>query len=173
MFPRALVRLLALTVAGGCPGLSLALSADTQQPVHIAADSATLNDQTGVGVYRGNVRITQGSMELNADRVELIAPAHVLKKVIAEGNPGTFRQRTEDNQALNAQAQYMEYDLEANTLLLKGSAKLHEGVNTFASERIEYHLTREVLNAGGPQTPGRVEMTLMPERAKNRPPEGR
>ncbi|WP_351125661.1 LptA/OstA family protein, partial [Shewanella sp. T24-MNA-CIBAN-0130] len=44
-----------------------ALPNDSQQPIHISADDAQLDDKKGVATYTGGVIITQGSMKITGN----------------------------------------------------------------------------------------------------------
>lgn len=43
--------------------------ADRDKPVNLEADTVTLDDIRKVGVYQGNVILSQGTLMLRADRV--------------------------------------------------------------------------------------------------------
>ena len=145
------------------------LSGDADQPLHIEADSAEANDITGVIVYRGEVRVTQGSMILTGDVVTVVAPDRLLKKITAEGDLSTFQQLTDDGKQIDAEAEYMEYDAPANKLMLLRKARMQQGQNSFASERIEYYVDTKVVDAGDPENGNRVRMTIIPEILKSNP----
>lgn len=168
---------LGLMLALAMPMSSIAQQPNTELPLEIEADRAELNETTGVGVYRGDVRITQGSMVLTADTVTVIAPGRRLQKIIAEGDKSTFRQTGageaapgeggpgEDDPEHNlwAEAMRMEYEPGKNRITLLGNAFLRRLKNNFAAERIVYDIRRRVVDADDPAGDGRVEMTLVPE----------
>lgn len=143
-------------------GTALARSEDTQLPLHIEADTAEFDDNTGISTYRGKVRITQGSMLLTGDVVTLIAPDKRIEKITAEGQPSTFHQLTDKNDEIDAEAQYMEYNAKTNKIVLKHQAKLMQGSNSFVSERIEYNLVTKIVDAGDPESGDRVRMVIVP-----------
>jgi lipopolysaccharide export system protein LptA len=147
------------------PAMGIGKSDDAEQPVHVEADTAELNERTGTGIYRGNVRITQGSMTLTADEVTFIAPDRELRKVIArsQGGKATFRRLTDGGDELFAEARRMEYEPDKERIILLGDAVLRTSANRVGAERIVYQLDRQVVDADDPQGKGRVKMTLMPE----------
>ncbi len=151
------------------PILSHGRSGDTEQPMHIEADSAEFNDNTGVSVYRGKVRVTQGSMVLTGDVVTVVAPKQRIQKVTSEGNLSTFHFVTDDDRKIDAEAEYMEYNLQGNKIILRRRAKLTEGQNTFSSVRIVYDTQTRVVDAGDPQKKSRVKMTIVPQSLKSKP----
>src|SRR5687767_15999901 len=80
-------KLLSLILACGWLNAApcFALTGDTEQPIRIKADTAELNDKTGISVYRGNVRVTQGSIVLEARTVRIMAPQKEIEKIIEIG----------------------------------------------------------------------------------------
>lgn len=151
------------------PGAALALSGDSDKPISLEADQAELNEATGVSTYTGRVVLTQGSIELHADRLVVHAAGGELSQITATGNPVRFRQRPEGrNKDVTAEAKKLEYQGKSRMLVLIGEAKVTQGRNTFSGQRIEYDLQREsVLATGGSGEggkPGRVQMTIVPSR---------
>ena len=98
------IRLLLLALACS-PGISLGLSEDNDQPMLIEADSAELDDKKGISIYKGNVKVTQGTLVLTGEIMTVHNNGDDISKVIVEGSPATYRQRPDgkDND-INAQA---------------------------------------------------------------------
>ena len=149
-----------------------ALTGDTEQPIRIKADTAELNDKTGVSVYRGNVRITQGSIVVEARTVRIVAPQKEVEKIIAEGDLATFRQKTDDGGEFYGEGEHLEYLMPTDKLILLRRARVLDGDNTFASERIEYNRKSRVVEAGDPKGGSRVDMTIIPKREAETTPAG-
>lgn len=59
--------------------------ADRDKPVNLEADTVTLDDINKISVYQGNVVLTQGTLMLRADRVQVTQNAEGLDKVSAVG----------------------------------------------------------------------------------------
>jgi lipopolysaccharide export system protein LptA len=155
-----------LTAALVLPSLGTAASRDTDRPIHVKADTAELDEVTGVGVYRGDVRITQGTMVLTADTVTVIAPNRRVQKLIADsgddGDKSAFRHIARGGDVLIAKARYMEYEPDQDRITLLKDAVLRKAADRFAAERIVYYIDRQVIDAGDTQGGERVEMTLVP-----------
>ena len=62
-----------------------ALPNDKDQPLEIISETAELRDQEGYAVYSGMVRMTQGSLEIDADKVELFFKNSDLEKAVIYG----------------------------------------------------------------------------------------
>lgn len=142
---------------------ALALTDDSTKPINIQADSAEINDTTGISTYRGNVVITQGSTRLTGDLVILETANKKVKKIISEGNLSTFKQTTDDGRKINAEAEKMIYSITGNKIVLTKNAKLTEAGNTFASDKITFYTDKEIVSAGSASGNERVNITVFPE----------
>ena len=151
-----------------CCNHAFALTDDSKKPINIQADSAEINDATGISTYRGNVKITQGSMHLTGDLVILETANKKVQKIIAEGNLSTFKQKTDDGRLINAEAKKMVYSITGNKIVLTENAKLTEAGNTFASDRITFFTDKEIVKAGSPTGDDRVNITVFPETVKEK-----
>ena len=144
----------------------IARSDDSSKPINIKANSAEINDATGISIYRGNVKITQGSMQLTGETVVLETANKKVQKITAEGNLSTFKQTTDDGKLIDAEAKKMVYRITANEIVLTDDAKLTESGNTFTSDRIVFYTDKEIVNAGSSSGNDRVSITVLPDTVK-------
>ena len=144
----------------------VARSDDATKPINIKANSAEINDATGISVYRGNVKITQGTMELTGEKVIFETVKKKVRKITAEGDLSTFKQTTDDGKLIHAEAKKMVYSINANEIVLTNNAKLTESGNTFESDRIVFYTDKEIVSAGGSGDNDRVNITVLPETIK-------
>jgi len=147
---------------------SSALSSDRDKPMHIEADSAELDERKGVSVYRGNVNVKQGTMVLNADTLTVKNRNRNIIKIVAEGKPAHFQQRPDNqDEDVKADANRIEYLGKNKQILLLGDAKVWQAGNVFQSDRIEYDMNNNVVNAGGERSEltdeRRVRITIQPD----------
>jgi len=142
-----------------------ALSSDKDQPIQIAADSATIDDLNGKAIYEGNVIITQGTIQITAEKVTLTyTKKQDLKKAEIVGSPAHFKQRPEKSEEdVHAEAQRMEYRAEENKLYLTKEAKLWQGKDSFVGEQITYDIVGGVIKADKGKS-GRVQVTIQPRK---------
>ena len=145
---------------------AIALTDDSTKPINIQADSAEINDDTGISTYRGNVKITQGSTVLTGDTVILETANKKVKKIISEGKLSTFKQTTDDGRKINAEAEKMIYSITGNKIVLTKNAKLTEAGNTFASDKITFYTDKEIVTAGSSSGNDRVNIPVFPETEK-------
>ena len=138
-----------------------ARSDDREQPIHITADTAELNDKTGISIYRGDVKMVQGTTILTGDVVTIHSNEATVEKVISIGDLATYQETTDDGEEVYAEAEEMIYDRLASTIDLFRRAKVTEEDNVFRSEHILYKIDEEQIEAG--TTKDRVDMSIMPE----------
>jgi lipopolysaccharide export system protein LptA len=149
-----------------------ALTSDKQQPIRIEADSVLIDDAQGKAVYRGNVHYTQGSTQLQADEVTVYsADRQKVDRVVANGNPATFRQRPDNQEEdMRGQAVRIDYFSDSGRVVLEKDAHLWQGKNEFAGSHIEYDTadqTVKSLKAGDDK--GRVQVIIQPRQQSDSP----
>lgn len=145
-------------------GATLALSDDKNQAIELEADSVDIRESEGISVYQGNVILRQGSIEVNADKVTVQHKSGKPTKVLATGSPVRFRQRPGDGKPdINGQADQVEYRVDSEELILSGKARLSQGKDSFASDRIVYDRVKAVVKAGAAAKGSeRVRITIQP-----------
>lgn len=142
-----------------------ALTSDKDQPIQIVADSATIDDLKGTATYQGNVVITQGTIQIEAESVILTyTKKQDLKKAEILGKPAHFKQRPEKSEEdVHAKAHRMEYRADENMLYLTEEAGLWQGKDSFVGEQITYDTVRGVIRADKGKS-GRVMVTIQPRK---------
>jgi lipopolysaccharide export system protein LptA len=160
-------RLSALLLAAALfgPPPSIALTGDKEQPIHIEADRVDIDDVKRVSVYRGNVRYSQGTMRLDADKVSIYYDEQRnFQRMRAEGQPARFRQRL-DGQAedMLGEAMEIEYTVEPERLVLKQQAHIWNQGDEFAGDLITYDITADrVVARRGAEEENRVQVVIQP-----------
>lgn len=146
-----------------------ALPDDRQQPIKVQAQKLEANRGKNLSVYSGNVVITQGSLQIRADRVEVHGnAAGEISHVVAVGTPAHFQQQVEQSTApVKARAKRIEFTVSSDELHLTGDAHVDRDGNTLTAERIDYDLNSEQMQAQGQSGDGRVEMIWKPEQQKS------
>ena len=148
---------------------AMALDSDRDQPMYIEADRATMDEGKGIGIYRGDVRIRQGSMHLQADTVTVYLEDGRIVRAVAVGEPARYRQRPEGReQDVHAEAGRMEYFLDPERIVLTGDALVRQEGDTFRSERIVYDIVRDTVDAGTGED--RVRIVIQPRREEDAMP---
>ena len=166
---------LAVIVAGLWSMNTVALPDDRDQPIHITAETASINDKTGITTYKGNVIITQGSILIEADHVDMFRGDDGVEKMIAKGAPAHFRQQPEVDSAFSdAWGLHILYMIDDDKLTITQQAKVVQEQDTFTGEKIIYDLEKSIVDAFGTvdgkpdaEDKGRVNMVIQPK-SKNK-----
>lgn len=143
-----------------------ALDSDRDQPMHIEADSVTIDDKTKVSRYRGAVRLSQGSIQARADEITVHSDADGPERIILTGTPASFRQRPEGKEHdAYGQARRIEHDTGREVTLFIGEARFWQGQEEFAGARIEYDAAGDRVRAEGGDGDGggRVRIVIQPK----------
>lgn len=103
--------------------------ADRLLPIVVEADKpGTLDLQRQVVVFNGNVQITQGTMTMRAERIEVSEQPGGYRSAVATGvagRPATYRQKRDGvDEIVEAQADRIEYDGRAGTLRFVGNSAI-------------------------------------------------
>ena len=149
---------------------ALALPEDSRQPINISADSASINDKTGVTVYSGDVEITQGSMTILGARVELHRnKAGDIDRIVSTGSPARFSQQPIKSEPMtHAYGQRMEYQISRQRISIENNARVEQGKDEFTGQRIVYNMKDAVVNAYGSKSGDtRVKMVIQPRSTGN------
>ena len=189
-FPRTPVLSLTLTLPLLAMGLLFAQpvqaeKADRSKSMVVEADrDGVLDLQRQVLVYSGNVVISQGTMILRAERVEMRTMPDGYRAASALGTaakPASWRQRRDGvDETVEGSADRIEFDGRADTLRFLGNGavrRLRSGTvaDEITGASILWDNTSEVFKVeGGAATPsnptGRVRAVLSPRAAESPPP---
>lgn len=124
---RLLARAAVLCVTfGWVPGAAFAEKADRTKPMVVESDQGgTIDLQRQVLVYKGNVVITQGTMLLRADRIEMRETPDGYRTASALGAPGkpaTWRQKRDGiDETMEGSADRIDFDGRSDTLRFQGN----------------------------------------------------
>lgn len=164
-------KFLALMVTALLSVTAHALPEDREKPIHISADSASIDEKSGFTIYRGDVKITQGTLLIEADRVELKRGEKGVEIVTAYGEQAHFRQKPDvEKPYTDAWGDTIVYKVEKEILTLEKNAKVVSDKDTFTGDRILYNLKTSIVDAFSDTkegSAGRVEMIIQPSKNKD------
>ena len=142
-----------------------ARKSDFTQPIFIDADRTEYDETTGVQIWSGNVVMSQGTMEIKADRITITLRDKKLSRVEGTGSPIQFQQENEAGELVKGNANSIDYDAENNSLALYGSATLTQPGQRLQSERIVFDINDQKVSAEGGNN-GRVSIQIQPPSPK-------
>lgn len=148
--------------------------ADRDKPVNLEANTVTLDDIKKISVYQGNVILSQGTLMLRADYVQVTQNADGIDRISAAGRPAAFRQKVEGREEfIEGFSDRIEYDSVNSQLQLIGQARLRRGGDELRGAQISYNANTEFYSVVGQpnaQTPsGRVRAVIRPKPRAEQP----
>ena len=173
----------AAALAGACLLAALALTlpaaaekADRDKPVNLEADRVTIDDAKQLAVFEGNVVLTQGTLQIRGDRMEVRQDKEGFKQGTTWGKPASFRQKRDGvDEYIEGWAGRIEYDGRSETLQMFNRAQLKRGQDEVRGDYISYDARSEFFQVtGGPKTAttdtpgGRVRAIIQPK-SKEKP----
>lgn len=160
-----------------CAVAAWAERADRTRPMTLESDQpCTVSLLKQTSVCSGNVVVSQGTLQLRADKLELRETPEGYQMALATGSPGkpaTYRQKRDGtDETVEGQATRIDYDSRAGTLRFEGAAVVRRlRGSTVADEiqgqQITWDSTAESFNVqGGAATAsnpgGRVRAVITP-----------
>ncbi len=163
----------AFILMAALPVPAAAFDMNSDLPIRITADSARLDDNQGTAIYRGNVDVRQGEVQLTADRVDVFRGAEGLDRIHARGRPATYdRPSTPTEGPVHAEALEIHYSAAENLLRFEKQAVVEQGQDEFRGAVILYDTANRIVTGEGRtdsgEGSGRVEMVIQP-RGSNSP----
>jgi len=150
------------------PSSVWALSNDREQPIFIEAEQVEVDKPKGFSRYQGHVKFVQGSLVIRGSTVLLYHKAGEIDKVIIHGKPASFQQQPDEGEiAIVSSANKIEYIAKQSRLFLFDSAKVSQGNNSFAGEKIEYDMVKGTVVANKDSSGNeRISAFIEPEEDK-------
>lgn len=154
--PVALLALLSISQVSALPE-------DRDQPIHIAADQALRDEKQGFTIYQGNVRMDQGSLHIEADRITIYHVTQEADKIVAEGQPATLQQQpAPDKGPIKASAEIIQYFKLEERVRLLNNAHIEQDGSTVTGDSIDYFINEQMVKADsdGGSEDSRVQVVI-------------
>ncbi len=151
--------------------------ADSDKPVHLEADRATVQDANKLATFTGNVVLTQGTLVIRADKMTVKEDVNGFQYAIAYGNLASFRQKRDGkDEYIEGWSERMEYDGKADKVQLFKKARLRRGKDEVHGDYISYDATNEFFQVNGEagtatqsHEGGRVRAVIQPKKKEPKP----
>jgi lipopolysaccharide export system protein LptA len=159
------------------PLAAYAEKSDRDKPVHVESDRVTVDDVKQISVFDGNVVLSQGTMIIRGDRMEVRQDKEGFKQGTVWGKRAYFRQKREGtDELIEGWAERIEYDGRADKVQLFTQAAMKRGDDDVSGDYISYDATTEFFQVigGGAKAAssnnpeGRVRTVLQPK-SKTKP----
>ena len=161
--------LAALTLAAGP---ALAEKADRGKPINLEADRVTVDDAKQISTFIGKVILTQGTLIIRGDRMEVRQDNEGFKNGITWGNLAYFKQKREGyDEYIEGWAERIEYDSRADKMQMFNRASMKKGIDEVHGSYISYDAKTEFfqVTGGGAKaaaagnSDGRVRAVIQPK----------
>lgn len=171
------------SVLAACCALALlsatahAEKADREKPINLEADRVTVDDAKQLSTFEGNVVLTQGTMIIRGDRMEVRQDNQGFKYGTTWGNLAYFKQKREGyDDHIEGWAERIEYDGRADKVQMFVRASMKRAQDEVRGNYISYDAATEFFQvigsgekaAGGGSTDGRVRAIMQPK-SKEKP----
>ena len=134
----ALMLLTGASLASAQTNIALGgIAVDTSAAIEVTADSLSVDQDTGIAIFAGDVLIIQGDLRLSAARVEVIygTDTSEIARLIATGDvPFVTAEEA-------AEAQRAEYDVTTGLLNLSGEVLLTQGASAISAADMTINVT--------------------------------
>ena len=151
-------------------GNVLAEKADREKPINLEADRVAVDDAKQISTFEGRVVLTQGTLIIRGDRMEVRQDSQGFKHGTTWGNLAYFRQKREGyDEYIEGWAERIEYDGRADTVQLFVRASMKKGGDEVRGNYISYDANSEFFQVvgGGAQAKGggdgRVRAVIQPK----------
>ena len=138
---------------------------DINLPINLEADSVEINEKDKISTFKGNVKLTQGNIQIIADFIKVRQNEFGFESGIAEGNPVIFQQKSSEFNEIKGSAKKIEYDGVSGNLVMSGEAIIIKGNNKVQADYISYNTLTEYFKIVGEKKSNnskRVKATIMP-----------
>jgi lipopolysaccharide export system protein LptA len=152
--------------------------ADRTKPIHLEADRVTVDDLKQISTFTGNVVLTQGTMVLRGDKMEVRQDRDGFRQGTVWGNLAYFRQKRDGyDELIEGWSERIEYDSRADKVQMFNRAMLKRGQDEARGNYISYDVATEFFQVTGsgtrtasaPTSEGRVKVIIQPK-PKEPPP---
>ncbi|MCC7483930.1 MAG: lipopolysaccharide transport periplasmic protein LptA [Burkholderiales bacterium] len=145
--------------------------ADREKPVNLEADRVTVDDAKQLATFEGNVVLSQGTLQIRGDRMEVRQDKEGFRHGTTWGNLAYFRQKREGyDEWIEGWAERIEYDGRADKVQMFNRAIMKRTDDEVRGHYISYDAQTEFYQVigggekaateGNPQ--GRVRAVLQP-----------
>ena len=173
-FARGLVLMLSIA------GAAHAEKADREKPINLEADRVSVDDAKQISTFEGRVVLTQGTLIIRGDRMEVRQDTQGFKTGITWGSLAYFRQKRDGyDEYIEGWAERIEYEGRADKVQMFNRASMKKGGDEVSGNYISYDANTEFfqVTGGGKQTSAggnsRVRAVLQPkpkEKPEAQPP---
>jgi len=151
-------------------GIARAEKADREKPINIEADRVTVDDAKQIATFIGRVVLTQGTLVIRGDRMEVRQDDQGFKHGTTWGALAYFKQKRDGyDEYIEGWAERIEYDSRADKMEMFNRALMKKGSDEVRGHYISYNANTEFFQVTGGGTKaaagsdGRVHAVIQPK----------
>lgn len=153
-------------------GPALAEKADREKPINLEADRVTVDDAKQISTFEGRVVLTQGTLIIRGDRMQVRQDNEGFQYGVTWGNLAYFRQKREGfDEYIEGWAERIEYDGRADKMQMFIRASMRKNADEVHGNYISYDAKTEFFQvigggskaAAAENSDGRVRAVLQPK----------
>lgn len=153
----------------------LAEKADREKPINLEADRVTVDDAKQIAIFEGSVVLTQGTLMIRGDRMEVRQDTEGFQYGTTWGDLSYFRQKREGfDEYIEGWAERIEYDGRADKVQMFKRASMKRGQDNVRGNYISYDANTELFQVTGagkaaaPDSPDRRVRAVMQPKPKDK-----
>ena len=124
--------------------------ADRGKPIHLEADRVTVDDAKQIANFTGNVVLTQGTLVIRGDRMEVRQDKDGFRQGVTWGNLAYFRQKRDGaDEFIEGWAERIEYDGRGERVQMFNRAMMKRGQDEVRGSYISYDSNTEFFQVDG------------------------
>jgi len=129
---------------------SYALIDDIKKEAQISANNQNIDLGKNIAIYKGNVKIKQGSIEIIAEYLKVYNHGRRGEEVMVfTGEPAKFSQIMDDGTRILTTANEIKFERATNLVKLTHDVTVNWGDNIVTGDVIHYDIDKRILNADG------------------------
>lgn len=169
MYPKNIKYAALLCIALICHvPISQAELADRDKPMHLEANQLSIDDAKQISVFEGKVRLTQGTMMINADKIVVVQDKEGFKHGTATGQLTSFRQKRDNIDGyVEGYGERIEYNTKTAIIDFFGQARVKQDQDEVRGEHITYNSKTEIFQVNGTSNKGRVRAIIQPKNKRS------
>lgn len=121
--------------------------ADFDQEIIIKSQRQAADLKNKIASYLDDVSITQGTLKITADLVQVFQAVKDAETYVAKGDPAIFEQLLADGSKIILQANEIVYEPTIHMVTISGNALLQQAGSEVRGSKINYNILTEKLEA--------------------------
>lgn len=145
--------------------------ADRDKPIQIDSNRMSLDNAKRISIFEGKVELTQGTLQVFAEKVVVTEDEAGHKFCVATGHLASFRQRRDlANEYVEGYGERIEYNTLSEKIDLFVRARVKRAQDDVRGDHITYSTQTEIFRVNSPDQTGRVRATLQPQNNETKIP---